>query len=145
MTGFKDAYVPVFTAVQDILQKLKSLQQVVLGQNLKQIDNLKKLPIAIVITDIAKAASTDDRSSYELSVPVIVDVAIVEYEAENWFDKMNTVMAEIVDALLDDPTLGGAVRDLVWTSYAPGTLTMGDVVLYGGEIKFVATLDYTNS
>ena len=145
MTGFKDAYVPVFEAVQEILQKQKELQQVVLGKNLKQLDSFDKLPIAIINTDEAKVAPSGGLADYELKIPIILDVIIVEYEAENWFDKMSKVMGEIVDAFLDDTTLGGRVRDLVWTGYAPGTITFEDAVFYGGEIRFTATLDYEKS
>ena len=80
-----------------------------------------------------------------MKIPIILDVIIVEYEAENWFEKMSKVMGEIVDALLDDTTLGGKVRDLVWTGYSPGTITFEDAVFYGGEIRFTATLDYEKS
>ena len=54
---------------------------------------------------------------------------------------LGAVMGEIVDALLDDVALGGNVQDLIWTSYASGTITFQDVVYYGGEIRFVATLN----
>jgi hypothetical protein len=145
MAGFKDAYVPVFTAVQDALNKLQGLQQVILGKNLKQIDTLDNLPIAIINTDVAKVAAIDGVCGYQLQVPIVLDVIIVEYEAENWFDKMSTVMSEIVDALLADVTLGGKLQDLAWTSFAPGTITFQDVTYYGGEIRFMATLNFALS
>jgi len=58
---------------------------------------------------------------------------------------LGAAMGEIVDALLDDVTLGGNVQDLILTSYAPGTITFQDVVYYSGEIRFVATLNYAIS
>ena len=145
MTKFKDAYMPVFTAVQDILAKINSLQQVIIGKSLKQIDTLDNLPIAIINSDLAKVAPEDATIGFELKVPIIIDVIIVEYEAENWFEKMSDVMGDIVDALLADPTLGNVVTDLLWTSYAPGTIAFQDVVYHGGEIRFVATLNFAAS
>jgi hypothetical protein len=143
--SFMAAYVPVFTAVQDTLLKLQELQQVILGKNLKQIDTLDSLPIAVINTDLTKVTPTDTTSGYELKIPIIVDVVIVEYETETWFEKMSQVMGAIVDALLSNPTLGGAVSDLLFNSYAPGTITFQDAVYYGGEIRFLATLNYTAS
>ena len=145
MTGFKDAYVAVFEAVQEILQKQKELQQVILDKDAKEIDSIDKLPMAIITMDETKATPTDGTVGYELKIPIVVVAIIVEYEKENWFDKMNLVMGEIVDALLDDVTLGGAVRDLVLSSYFPGKITLQDKVYRGGVIQFTATLDYTNS
>jgi hypothetical protein len=66
-------------------------------------------------------------------------------QSNDWFEKMSQVMGAIVDALLNNPTLSGAVSDLLFTSYAPGTITFQDAVYYGGEIRFLATLNYTAS
>ncbi len=146
MTGFKAAYVAVFEAVQEVLQKQKTLQQgqVVLDKDAKEIDSLDKLPLIILTMDETKAVPTDGTAKYELKVPIVVVAVIVEYEKENWFDKMNVVMGEVVDALLDTPTLNGAVRDLALASYFPGKITLQDKVYRGGVIQFNATLDYTN-
>jgi len=143
--GFKDAYIPVFTAIRDTLSNLDCLKQIILGKNLKQIGNLNSLPVAIINTDLAKVTPIDGFSGYQVQIPIVLDVIIIEYEAPDWFEKMNTVMSEIVDVLLMDPTLEGKLQDLVWTSYAPGTISLQDCTFYGGEIRFMATLDYSAS
>jgi hypothetical protein len=143
--GFKDSYVPVFNAIRDTLSNLECLKQVNLGKNLKQIDNLNSLPVAIINTDLAKVTPSDGITGYQVQIPIILDVIIIEYEAPDWFEKMNTVMSEIVDAFLLNPTLGGQLQDLVWTSYAPGTISLQDCAYYGGEIRFMATLNYAAS
>lgn len=117
----------------------------ILDKDATEIDSADKLPLAIITMDETKATSTEGTVGYELKIPIVVVAVIVEYEKENWFEKMNVVMGEIVDALLDDVTLGGKVRDLVLTSYFPGKITLQDKVYRGGVIQFTATLDYENS
>ena len=143
--GFKDSYVPVFNAIRDTLSNLDCLQQIILGKSLKQIGNLNNLPVAIINTDLAKVVPSDGVSGYQVQIPIVLDVIIIEYEAPEWFEKMNTVMSEIVDALIVNPTLEGKLQDLVWTSYAPGTISLQDCTFYGGEIRFMAILDYSAS
>jgi phosphohistidine swiveling domain-containing protein len=84
LSGFKDAYVAVFTAVQDILQKQKQLQQVILDKDATEIDSADKLPLAIITMDETKATPTEGTVGYELKVPIVVVAVIVEYEKENW-------------------------------------------------------------
>ncbi len=147
MTGFKDSYVAVFEAVKTLLEKQKSLQQgqITYDKDASEIESLDKLPLLIITMTETKAVGTDGYGSYELKIPIVIAAVTVEYEQDNWFDNMITVMGAIVDALLDDPTLGSIVRDFVFVSFHPGKFTLQDRAFRGGFINFMATLDFTNT
>jgi hypothetical protein len=49
-------------------------------------------------------------------------------------------MADTVDAVLADRTLGGKVADCIPLGFAPGEIKFDNKLFYGGEVRFQAVL-----
>jgi len=60
----------------------------------------------------------------------------------DWFKDIVSVMADVLDALLGDRTLNGAVKDVSPTRFEPGEIKMMQKLYYGGVVRFEAMLHY---
>ncbi len=78
----------------------------------------------------------------EVKVNFSVVLVINEYEPKDWFEDVITVMADAIDAVLNDRTLGGKVSDCIPTSFAPGEIKFENKLFYGGEIRFQGVIFY---
>ena len=54
-------------------------------------------------------------------------------------------MADVVDAILADRTLGGKVADIIPSSFAPGEIKFENKLFYGGEIRFEGIVYHSQS
>ena len=77
----------------------------------------------------------------EISFDVVV--VIRETEPENWFDEVISILGDVTDAILNDRTLNGTVKDVIPTFFSPGEITFKQKLYYGGVVRFLAKLYYT--
>jgi hypothetical protein len=137
VAGFYEAYKPIFEAVQTQISSKSSVKTVILGERFS-LGNYPKAVINAEPSDDIKPAAFGQM----LEVPVRFSVVLVirEYEPKDWFDDVIKVMCDVVDAVLADRTLGGHVKDCLFTGFAPGEIKFQDKLLYGGSIRFKAVL-----
>ncbi|MCW4048055.1 MAG: hypothetical protein NWE99_10945 [Candidatus Bathyarchaeota archaeon] len=79
---------------------------------------------------------------FELQINFSVVVVILEYEPRDWFEDVIKVMGDVVDAVVADSTLNGAVRYVHPTTFSPGEIKFRDKTLYGGVVGFAAYKSY---
>ena len=138
---YYQAYKAVFDQVKTVLQNVESIKQVVVGGQFK----LTNLPVAIVNpteTNIGQAV-LGEMLENEISFDVVV--VIRETEPENWFDEVISILGDVTDAILNDRTLNGTVKDVIPTFFSPGEITFRQKLYYGGVVRFLARLYYTPS
>ena len=138
---YYQAYKAVFDQVKTVLQNVESIKQVVVGGQFK----LTNLPVAIVNpteTNIGQAV-LGEMLENEISFDVVV--VIRETEPENWFDEVISILGDVTDAILNDRTLNGTVKDVIPTFFSPGEITFKQKLYYGGVVRFLAKLYYTPS
>ena len=137
--GFYDLYYNVFTAVKNCLENVSSIKQVNLGEALR----LQNLPLAV----ISPRETSLERGAFQhvLNVRISFDVVIIirETEPSDWFNEIVSVMCDAFDALMSDDTLGGAVKGLTPTLFAPGEITALNRLYYGGLLRFEALALYS--
>ena len=139
MTGFYEAYKPIFDAVEAQIKTKTSIKTVIVGEKF----TLGSYPKAVI-----NAEPSDDISQGAfgplLEVPVRFSVILVirEYEPEDWFDDVIKVMCDVVDSVLAERTLNGHAKDCFLMGFAPGEIKFQDKLLYGGSIRFKAVLLY---
>lgn len=136
--GFYDVYSAVFDAVKDAVETKSSIKTVVLGEQF----TMTGLPKAIINALPCPVAPASMDELLEVRVNFSVVIVIQEYAPKDWFDDIITVMADIVDAILEDRTLGGAAGDCFPTSFSPGEIKFQDKLFYGGQVGFQAVLQY---
>jgi hypothetical protein len=69
-----------------------------------------------------------------LDVSVNLLVLVRESTPADWFDGIINVMGDVVDAVLADRTLGGAVQDIYPTNFSPGSISYRGKTFYGGQV-----------
>ena len=82
-----------------------------------------------------------------------VILVIREYAPQDWFTDIIPVMADVIDAILTDRTLGGTAMDCWPIGFFPGEINYRDPnnpkkedkTLFGGGISFIARMFYTPS
>ena len=138
---YYETYKAVFDRVKTVLEGVASIKQVVVGGQFK----LTNLPVAIVNpteTNIGQAV-LGEMLENEISFDVVV--VIRETEPENWFDEVISILGDVTDAILNDRTLNGTVKDVIPTFFSPGEITFKQKLYYGGVVRFLAKLFYTPS
>ncbi len=140
-SAFYAAYKAVFEAIQDAIETTDSIETVILGEQL----TMSPLPKAVISAIASPLKQFLQGSQLEVKVRGSIVLVILEHEPKDWFDDIISVMGEVVDALLSDRTLGGAVSDCIPTSFIPGEIKFKETSYYGGEIRFEATLYYEPS
>jgi hypothetical protein len=99
------------------------------------------LPKAIINAEPAPIAPAEMGGLLDVSVFFSVVLVIQEYEPKDWFADVIKPMGDVVDAVLVDRKLGGAVRDVVPVGFAPGEIKFADnKVLFGGIVRFKAVV-----
>jgi hypothetical protein len=80
----------------------------------------------------------------QLSVKINFNIILVirEYTPKDWFIDVIPVMADVMDAVLADRTLGGTAFDCTPTGFYPGEIKFDDKILFGGQVSFVAEVLY---
>lgn len=139
--GFYQAYKDVFDAVKTAVQTKSSIKSVLLGEQFNY-GSLPKAVINAMPSGISQAALGE---TLDVKVSFSIVLVINEYEPKDWFSDIIAVIADAVDAVLADRTLGGKVADCIPTSFAPGEIKFESKLFYGGEIRFQATLFYPSN
>ena len=130
--GFYTSYKDVFDAVKAAIETKSSIKSVVLGEQFTY-GSLPKAVINALPSPISQGALGE---LLEVKVNFSVVLVINEYEPKDWFQDIISVMADVVDAVLADRTLGGKAADIIPTSFAPGEIKFETKLFYGGEIRF---------
>jgi len=71
-----------------------------------------------------------------------VILVIRDYEPKDWFTDIIPVMADVVDAILANQSLGGIALDCIPTGFFPGEVKFDDKVLFGGKVTGYAEYLY---
>ena len=137
--GYYQTFNAFFSQVKSTLQGLSGLEKVVLGEQFR----LTELPMAVINPTNSIFAQAEIGDMLENTLEFDVLVVIRETEPSNWFTEIVEPMAEIVDAVLADRTVGGNAKDCVPVSFEPAEIRLANRMYYGGVIRFKALLHYT--
>jgi len=136
--GYYTTFKAVFDRVKTDLEAKSSIKQVILGEQFK----LTKLPLAIINPTTTTIRSVILGSTLENMIGFDVLLVIRSTVPSDWFKDIVSVMADVLDALLGDRTLNGAVKDVSPTRFEPGEIKMMQKLYYGGVVRFEAMLHY---
>lgn len=150
MSVFYDDYKAVFDDIKDTLEDpsmFPYVKQVIMGESGNKF-KLQRFPCAIINpgnapfnpSDTAGWASVD---SFAVEINGAVWLMVRDSDPDDWFEDIIKPLGYIVDAIFADRTLGSTVDDCVITLFAPGELSVRNVLYYGGIVGFKATIDYT--
>src|SRR3989304_6776024 len=139
--GFYTSYKDVFDAVKSAIETKSAIKSVLLGEQFTY-GSLPKAVINALPSLISQGALGE---LLEVKVNFSVILVINEYEPKDWFIDIIAVMADVVDAVLADRTLGGKAADVIPTSFAPGEIKFENKLFYGGENRFQAVLYHSQS
>ena len=131
-------YKAVFEAIKDAVETKDSIKTVILGERFT-VGDLPKVIINAEPSPIGQAAMGDFIVTRVRGSLVLV---ILEYEPEDWFQDIISVMGDCVDAILDDRSLGGVVFDCSPTGFAPGEIKFQEKTFYGGVVRWEAILHH---
>lgn len=140
MTGFLNSYKDVFDAVVAALATKTSIKTVVKGTEFRASSTL---PAAIINPLQAPVAPMEMGAYLQVTVNFSVIVIIRETVPADWFTDIIPIMADVVDAMLADRTLGGKAQDCVPTGFYPGEITFQNKLFYGGAVSFQAVVYFT--
>ncbi len=97
-------------------------------------------PVILIDASSSSVAPLEMGSALEVTVRVNLLVLVREQAPQDWFDGVIDVMGEVVDALLADRTLSGAVQDIYPTNFSPGTISYRGKTFYGGQVTLEGVL-----
>lgn len=138
LMGFYTEYKAVFDAVKAKISTKSSIKTVVLGEQF----TVGGLPKAIINAEPSPISQATLGSRLQVKVNFSVVLVVLEYEPKDWFKDIVSVMADVVDAVLADRSLGGKAKDCIPVGFAPGEIKFQDKLLYGGAVRFEALLHY---
>ena len=130
--GFYTPYKDVFDAVKTAIETKSAIKSVLLGEQFTY-GSLPKAVINALPSPISQGALGE---LLEVKVKFSVILVINEYQPKDWFQDIIAVMADVVDAVLANRTLGGKAADVIPTSFAPGEIKFENKLFSGGEIRF---------
>jgi len=139
--GFYTGYKTVFDNLKTVLEAKTSIRSVVVGEVLR----LSALPMAVVNPEPADVSPSTVAHSVDVAPAFSVIVVVRESEPNDWFEEVIKVMGDVVDAVLADPTLNGAVRTCYLTGFAPGEVKFQNKLFYGGILRFTAHYRHIHS
>ena len=139
--GFYTTYKAVFDAVKAQVETKSSIKTVVLGEQF----TVGNLPKAIINAEPSPITQATLGSLLQARVNFSVILTILEYAPKDWFTDIISVMADVVDAILADRSVGGKAKDCIPTGFAPGEIKFQDNLFYGGVVRFEALLLYQPS
>jgi len=139
--GFYTTYKAVFDAVKTQIETKSSIKTAVLGEQF----TVGNLPKAIINAEPSPISQATLGTRLQARVSFSVILTILEYEPKDWFTDIISVMADVVDAVLADRSLGGKAKDCIPTGFAPGEIKFQDKLFYGGAVRFEALLLYQPS
>ena len=136
--GFYSSYKAVLNAIVTAVDGKASIGTVLLGEQF----TVGALPKAVINALPSPVLQASLDGVLEVHVAFSVILVILEYEPNDWFADIVTVMGDAVDAVLADVTLGGKALNVYPTLFSPGEIKFKDKVYYGGQINFEAVLLY---
>jgi hypothetical protein len=153
--GFYECYSAVFDAIKTALEYVpavppegedpgtpasgvESIKTVVLGERFTVGD----LPKAIINAEPSPMGQAAMGDLLEVKVRGSIVLVILEYEPEDWFENIISVMGDVVDALLADRSLGGICFDLTPTGFSPGEIKFQEKTFFGGVVRWEAILHH---
>lgn len=139
--GFYTSYKAVFDQLEATISAIASIKQTVTGEQFK----ISSLPLAIINPEDTNVTQGEIGDLLECAVGFSVTIVVRETEPEDWFADVVSVMGDVVDAILNDRTLNGTVKDAIPTFFSPGEITFKNRLYYGGLIRFSALMHYTPS
>lgn len=134
--GFYSSYKTLFDAAKDAITTKSAVKTVVLGEPF----TLGALPCSVINAEPSSIGPGEMGDLLDVGVNFSVVLVVREYEPKDWFTDIIAVMGDVVDAILADRTLGGAVKDCCPVGFAPGEIKFQDKLLFGGVIRFKATI-----
>jgi len=139
--GFYTSYKAVFDQLDTTISAIESIKQVVTGEQFK----ITNLPLAIINPEDMSLTQGEIGDLLECVVGFSIIIVVRETEPEDWFNEVISVMGDVMDAILNDRTLNGTVKDAIPTFFSPGEITFRNRLYYGGLIRFSALMHYTPS
>ena len=136
LMGFYSSYKDVFDAVKAAIETKSSIKSVLLGEQF----TYGQLPKAVINALPSPISQKTLGELLEVKVNFSVILVINEYAPKDWFQDIITIMADVVDAVLAERTLGGKVADVIPTNFSPGEIKFENKLFFGGEIRFEALL-----
>jgi hypothetical protein len=134
--GFYSSYKSLFDAAKEAVATKSTVKTVILGEQF----TLGALPCAVINADPSTIGPAEMGEMLDVSINFSIILIIREYRPTDWFTDVIAVMGDVVDAILADRTLGDMVKDCYPTGFAPGEIKFQDKLLFGGSIRFKATL-----
>ncbi len=138
--GFNAPFQAVFNAAAAAIKAKSSIQAVNVGEQVR----VPSLPLAL-INPLPSPSARAAQGVIEFTINFSVVIIIRETEPANWFSDIISILADTVDAILADRSLGGAVLDVWPTSFGPGEIKFNNRLFYGGDVRFAAKLLYLPS
>ncbi len=136
--AFYTSYKAVFDAVKSAVQSKSAIKTVVLGEQF----TMSPLPKAIINAEPSPMKQAIQGDMIEVRVRGSIVLVILSHEPADWFTSIISVMGDVVDAILEDRTLGGAAFDCIPTGFIPGEIKFKEAAFYGGEVRFEAVINY---
>ena len=97
-------------------------------------------PVILIDAASSSIVSLEMGSALNVAVRVNLLVLVRESAPADWFDGIIAVMGEVVDALLADRKLSGAVKDIYPTDFSPGSISYRGKMFYGGQVTLEGVL-----
>jgi hypothetical protein len=91
-------------------------------------------PVILIDPSSSSVSPLEMGSTLDVTVRVNLLVLVRESAPQDWFDGIITVMGDVVDAILADRTLNGAVKDIYPTNFSPGLISYRGKTFYGGQV-----------
>ncbi len=139
MNKYYDSYKAIFDRVKTDLQAVSSIKNVVLGEQFRVTD----VPMAVINPEHTEIKQGAFGSLLENRINFVVIVMIRETEPANWFTDVLAPMGDVMDAVLADRSLGGAVKDTTPTLFSPGEIKTQGKLWYGGVLRFQCLLHFS--
>jgi hypothetical protein len=97
-------------------------------------------PVILIDASSSPITSLEMGSTLNVTVQMNLLVLVRESAPADWFDGIIDVMGDVVDAILANRTLSGAVQDIYPTNFAPGSISYRSKTFYGGQVTLEAVL-----
>jgi len=141
--SFYTAYQAVFSAVKAVLDYVPAVpgepsvpasgvaKTVFVGENFSLTPDT---PVILIDASSSSVAPLEMGRALDVTVRVNLLILVRESAPADWFDGIIDVMGDVVDAILADRTLGGAVKDVYPTNFSPGSISYRSKTFYGGQV-----------
>jgi hypothetical protein len=98
------------------------------------------IPVVLIDASSSSVKPLEMGAGLEVTVRMNLLVLVRESAPADWFDGIINVMGDVVDAILANRTLSGAVQDIYPTNFAPGSISYRSKTFYGGQVTLEAVL-----